>query len=216
MSRNALGKMPKSNVRANDAWLGQNRYWSELNDEETEEDQPFTILVHESDSSSSVVESFKQSFLKFIGHRKRTDGEHEPLLGSTDASAAHDSDLEHGISAYEDTSNEHTLYTPSARKGYIYGYTLCFFLSYACLALSAFFVFREPKKKHSQEAWFNYTLRVALSVSASLCLDVSAISLFIARRRVVGWIHTTAVYGAFTLICLCSGAVLAMVENNQL
>lgn len=207
-------RRPVGALRSDSAWLGQNKYWSELNEEEADRDQPFTIVLHDNDDSSSLVDSFKTSFFKFIGRKRYfadSDGEEQPLLGNSEPSA---SDNEQVFSYDPLTHNLESTYPLSARKGYLYGYITCYLLSISFLILSVILVFREPKKKHSPEAWFRYTLRVALAVTTSLCLDVCAISLFIARRRTVGWVHSSLAYGGFTFICLFAGAVLAMVENN--
>lgn len=190
-------------------WLGQERYWNEFdNDNDSIENQPFAVVIHPDDAPTSmfggILDSFKSLF------QSSTPDERRPLLESTAASPFLRNDIEPGNSEMILVNRY-----PSIR-GYTYFYSGCFAVASACLILSGVFVKNQPSKGQSQDAWFEYTVRVALTVAASICLAVAGISLYLARGRAVSTLHSIMVYSFFTLVCFGNGIVLAYIETSDM
>lgn len=206
------------------SWLGGERYWSEFNDED-EEDEPYTILVSPDPPSDygqphGVMAWMMEKLKNFFSFTEESHiGERQHLL--PDMADSSDEDLEDGVTGralnygYSTFSAQNQDTQMRIRESILYrGYCLSFLASTAILSISGAWVVSGSSKKHASD--LRTGLAEALCVFASVVLAGYAASLFVARKDNVSLLHKSTVYGLFCAICLGGSFMLSIVYNNCL
>jgi hypothetical protein len=204
------------------------RYWNEFDDDEDNEEEPYTILVRPS-SANSYDDTTEQSlgaymlspFTKFFSRitgRDRKEHERLPLLGESPGPDT-DSDGDHDYSYRTFGGRTTTTTTTSRSTAYDASHIGLLALSFLMLLVSGALAVGESLSGHKRRhkhigKLLVVDLSVLVGVLVCLASGVLGLMLFLARSARVGWMHKVAVWSTFTAVCVGCGVVITMTSRD--
>lgn len=223
---------PKLTGDMNNAWLGGERYWSEFNNED-DEDEPYTILIHPSseydeDEPTGMFGRMSKHLQKVFGYdddEPKNPSEDSPLLMRSNVNTS-DDDLESGMSIRRQSTSryhaiaiaakEHKMQQRQHERMLFRGYCLSFAISIIILAGAAGWVLTRNPNKRGPNSEVGTGVGETLAVFLAAVFAAYGVTLFVARKDRLNFLHKATVIGLFVLICLSGSLVLSLAYSNWL
>jgi hypothetical protein len=209
------------------------RYWNEFDDDEDNEEEPYTILVRPS-SANSYDEVTEQSLgaymlspitklLSRIRGKEGKEQERHPLLGESPGPDT-DSDGDHDYSyrtfgGRSTTTTTNTTATSRRTTVYDASHIWLLALSLLMLVVSGALAVGESLSGHKRRhkhigKLLVVDLSVLVGVLVCLASGVLGLMVFLVKSARVGWCHKVAVWSTFAAVCVGCGVVVAMTSRD--
>ncbi|CAZ79283.1 unnamed protein product [Tuber melanosporum] len=233
----AKSNRPKSGLSSIEH-IGGERYWSEFNDDEDDE-EPYTILIKRGDTSDDDCEDEDVSLSDFIrksvfstGHKfqalftasPKHSGERKPLLRKPSVpSSESSSEIDVEVGAFGTGASSRAHYNTFSRPATINTplsptYVFCLGGAVVILIVTLILAMNSSLARHKHK-WrrghFTLDLEVCGAVLTALSLASIGLFIFLKSRSRAGPTHQMFAWGSFGAVCIGSGVVLAMVGNRE-